>query len=89
MPDGGSLAITARVKANAAVLQWSDDGVGMSEDIRRRAFEPFVTTHAGGTGLGLAVVYAAVQDHGGSIVVASKPGDGTTVRVELPYHEEV
>jgi signal transduction histidine kinase len=52
--------------------------------VRRQAFEPFVTTHPGGSGLGLAVVYAAVADHGGTIAIDSVPGSGTTVTVELP-----
>jgi signal transduction histidine kinase len=56
----------------------------MTEDVRQRAFEPFVTTHPGGTGLGLAVVYAAVQDHGGEVTIDTQPGVGTVITVELP-----
>jgi len=89
MPDGGELVITAERRGAAAVLSWSDTGVGMDEEIRRRAFEPFVTSHREGTGLGLAVVYAAVEDHGGTIAIDSAPGAGTTVTVELPAPPEV
>jgi two-component system sensor histidine kinase PilS (NtrC family) len=84
MPDGGSLRISAQRRDRSAVIRWRDNGVGMSEEIRHRAFEPFVTTHEKGTGLGLAVVYSAVQEHGGSVDIVSAPGQGTTVTVALP-----
>jgi signal transduction histidine kinase len=83
MPNGGELVITAARRGTVAVLSWTDSGIGMDEEIRRRAFEPFVTSHSEGTGLGLAVVYAAVEDHGGTIAIDSAPGEGTTVTVEL------
>jgi two-component system sensor histidine kinase PilS (NtrC family) len=89
MPDGGELRITANRRADCVRLTWRDNGVGMDEETRRRAFEPFMTTHSEGTGLGLAVVYAAVEDHGGTIEIDSAPGDGTTVIVELPRFGEV
>jgi two-component system sensor histidine kinase PilS (NtrC family) len=88
MPDGGKLRITATAYDASVVLKWSDNGVGMDPEIRRRAFEPFVTSHPDGTGLGLAVVYAAVEDHGGSIDIDSIPGEGTTITVELPCRRE-
>jgi two-component system sensor histidine kinase PilS (NtrC family) len=88
MPEGGELRITAESRSGMVVLTWQDTGVGMDPDIRRRAFEPFVTSQPNGTGLGLAVVYAAVEDHGGSIDIDSTPGKGTTVTVELPAQRE-
>jgi two-component system sensor histidine kinase PilS (NtrC family) len=84
MPDGGTLKIVAERRNSAVVLRWRDTGVGMSEEIRQRAFEPFVTSQPNGTGLGLAVVYSAVQEHGGSVDIVSTPGRGTTITVELP-----
>ena len=60
----------------------------MTEEVRRQAFEPFVTTRPGGTGLGLAVVYAAVAEHGGTIAIDSAPGGGTVVTVDLPTARE-
>jgi PAS domain S-box-containing protein len=68
------------------VLSVADTGAGMTEDVRQRLFEPFFTTkEAGaGTGLGLAVVFGLVQDHGGFVTVESAPGAGTTVRVHFP-----
>jgi two-component system sensor histidine kinase PilS (NtrC family) len=88
MPEGGELEISAVRENGRVVLRWRDDGIGMTEEIRRQAFEPFVTTRPGGTGLGLAVVYAAVAEHNGMVSIDSAPGSGTTVTVELPIHKE-
>jgi len=84
MPEGGELAISAERRNGRVVLRWRDEGVGMAEEVRQQAFEPFMTTRQEGTGLGLAVVYAAVAEHGGSVAIDSSPGGGTTVTVELP-----
>ena len=88
MPDGGDLEITGDLVEGTVVLKWRDTGVGMTENVRRQAFEPFVTTRPGGTGLGLAVVYAAVAEHTGTIAIDSSPGRGTVVTVELPTNRE-
>jgi signal transduction histidine kinase len=89
-PDGrpGSVDIKAREIDNDQVeIIFSDDGCGMSLDVRRRAFDPFFTTRRdqGGTGLGLHIVYSIVTSRlGGHLELDSEPGKGTRVRIILP-----
>jgi len=68
----------------------SDDGSGMPDDVAARAFEPFFTTkRAGsGTGLGLATVYAFARQSGGTARLESRLGEGTTVTLVLPVHDQ-
>ena len=88
LPDGGRLQITARRDDGKAILRWRDTGVGMPEEMRKHAFEPFTTSRTGGSGLGLAIVYSAVEEHAGSVQIDSTAGAGTTVTIELPALEE-
>jgi CheY-like chemotaxis protein len=64
----------------------TDNGVGMTDDVRARMFEPFFTTKevGRGTGLGLSSAYAIVTDHGGTIQCATRLGEGTRFEIELP-----
>lgn len=89
-PEGraGTIRIRAqRVGAGAVEISFIDDGIGMSADVQRRAFDPFFTTRRsnGGTGLGLHIVYNLVTARfGGEIALQSRPGGGTTFRLTLP-----
>src|SRR5215468_8803589 len=86
MPEGGALTIAAAVTPNQRVrLCFSDTGVGMSPEVLARAFEPFYSTKGErGTGLGLAICQQILDSHQGTLQLASTPGKGTTVIVELP-----
>lgn len=83
--DREIVVTTSRVDDHVRV-DISDNGIGMSEEVKARMFDPFFTTKpvGEGTGLGLAIVYGIVQDHHGRIQVESLPGAGTTVTLLLP-----
>jgi PAS domain S-box-containing protein len=70
----------------SAVLEVNDDGPGIAEERQGKVFDPFFTTKevGQGTGLGLTVAYAIVQEHSGRIWLTSKPGEGTSFFIELP-----
>jgi two-component system NtrC family sensor kinase len=92
MPNGGSLTISTRLvrpphgTVQQVELSLRDTGHGMSPEIVRRVFEPFFTTkeQGKGTGLGLSQVYGFVQQSGGSIMVDSTLGRGTTITITFP-----
>ena len=88
MPEGGELKITARniLGENKIKIEFTDTGFGISEESLKHLFEPFFTTKQKekGTGLGLAVSYQIIQEHGGTIEIKSVVGKGTTVIIKLP-----
>lgn len=86
MPDGGRLTLRTSLADDKILLVVEDEGLGMSEEVKRRIFVPFFTTKGvgKGTGLGLAVVHGIVTSHGGSIRVESREGGGTRFEVSLP-----
>jgi CheY-like chemotaxis protein len=99
MPSGGALTIASKNLARGKVrlppdldpgdyvmISVSDNGSGMSEQVRSQAFEPFFTTKqpGKGTGLGLSMVYAFAKQTGGTVTIESEIGKGTVVRIYLP-----
>ena len=84
MPAGGRLKAQIKRAANGRLqINFADTGRGMSPEQVERLFEPFSST-TGGSGLGLSIVYQIIRDHGGTINVRSREGQGTTIMIELP-----
>ncbi|MBK9518035.1 MAG: HAMP domain-containing protein [Anaeromyxobacter sp.] len=84
MPDGGVLRFSARREDQEVHFEVADSGPGIDPALLPRIFEPYVTTKEGGTGLGLAIAERIVQEHGGRLEVASRPGQGATFTIRLP-----
>ena len=85
---GGSILIKlSNPQANSVKVEITDSGDGIAADDIAKIFEPYFSTKETGTGLGLAIVKKAIDDHGGTISVASKEGSGTTFTIILPAGE--
>jgi signal transduction histidine kinase len=85
---GGNVSIKlSNPGPNSVKVEITDSGCGIAADDISKVFEPYFSTKETGTGLGLAIVKKAVDDHGGTISVASKKGDGTTFTIILPAKE--
>jgi signal transduction histidine kinase/CheY-like chemotaxis protein len=96
MPDGGTVEIAAEnirvferdrtdlAPGNYIKITVTDHGVGMTQAVLQRVFDPFFSTKAAGQGLGLAIAYSIVSHHGGRIEAESEPGKGSVFRILLP-----
>ncbi len=86
MPGGGTLSLDLKTREEDRHVEivFQDDGVGMDEKEVDSYFQPFHGRFEEGTGLGAAIVYRLVQEHGGRISLESRPGSGTTVRIRIP-----
>jgi two-component system sensor histidine kinase PilS (NtrC family) len=84
MPNGGTLRVTTAPAADHYNITFSDNGRGMNDADQRRLFQPFRTNFPTGTGLGMAISYRIVQEHGGRIEVISHEDAGTSITVSLP-----
>jgi signal transduction histidine kinase len=98
MPEGGTLQVRSRAVGDAIIVEVMDSGEGIPSELHHRIFDPFFTTKqadrssgtmSSGTGLGLAVTYGIVQEHGGVIAVESEPQRGTCFRLEFPALRKV
>ena len=87
MADGGTIRITAGINSRHAVIKVNDNGHGINQEEMSRIFEPFFTTRTRGTGLGLALCRKIVEEHGGNITVQSVVGEGTSVSITIPIHQ--
>jgi two-component system NtrC family sensor kinase len=86
MPEGGELRILTEESDSKIEILVQDTGIGISRENVKKIYDPFFTTKAAGkgTGLGLSVSYGIIQEHSGSISVESRPGVGTSFKLELP-----
>jgi two-component system sensor histidine kinase PilS (NtrC family) len=84
MPDGGTLAVRGTLADAAYRIEFADTGRGMTEEQRAKLFHPFQSFFDAGTGIGMAIVYRIVHEHGGQLAVDSAPGKGTRISVTLP-----
>jgi two-component system, NtrC family, sensor kinase len=86
MPSGGELTVVSSMNDSMVTIDIEDTGVGISGDDIKRIYDPFFTTKktGKGTGLGLAVTYGIVQEHGGRISVDSAPGKGAHFKLKFP-----
>ena len=90
MSGGGRLDVSARREETWVEIRFQDTGGGILPEHMDRIFEPFFTTRAdrGGTGLGLAVSYRILENHGGTLTVESEPGAGACFITRLPVADE-
>ncbi|MDM5314979.1 ATP-binding protein [Fictibacillus sp. b24] len=86
LPNGGRIQLSAASSGDNIVLYIKDNGVGMTEEQKKRLGEPFYTTKFNGTGLGLMVCFKIIQNHRGTIEVDSVFNEGTTFTITLPMH---
>ena len=86
MPEGGTLTLAARAEGAMLVIDVSDTGTGIPDDLQ--VFEPFATTKEAGTGLGLSIARQIVAGHDGSMSYDSTLGEGTTFRIVMPLESK-
>jgi PAS domain S-box-containing protein len=88
MPEGGQIRIETSTAERPGWIRLlvTDTGSGIPAEEISKIFDPFFTTKRTGTGLGLSVTYGIIQEHGGTVDVQSRPGDGTTFILSFPTH---
>ena len=89
MPHGGTLRLETDLSDDTYRIHFVDSGCGMSEQERATLFHPFSSAFDNGNGIGMAIVYQIVQEHGGRLILESQPGQGSTITVELPSEEAI
>lgn len=82
--DAGTITIRADAVAGRAIIAVADTGHGIAREYQSAIFQPFVSSRADGSGLGLSVSRALIESHGGTLVVDSEPGSGATFTISLP-----
>lgn len=89
IPQKGKISIKTEINDDNAIVEITDDGVGISKENLLHIIEPFFTTKepGEGTGLGLAIAYSIIKDHNGTLAFESEVGKGTTVLIKLPIQK--
>ncbi len=85
---GAKFCISSTVRDNKFVITIADNGCGMSEESLSKIFEPYYTTKANGTGLGMTMVYKIIKEFSGEIIVDSKEGEGTAFTITFPIPQK-
>lgn len=88
MKTGGILRIRTNIEDHHVVITFADTGGGISPENMSKVFEPYHTTKASGSGLGLLIVRRIVREHGGEIDLVSHEGQGLELTIRLPLHEQ-
>lgn len=88
MENGGKLLVSSRIAGDRFLVAVADTGTGMEPETAARIFEPYFTTKAKGTGLGLTMVYKIIKEFSGDIDVKSFPGEGTIFTISLPIPQK-
>lgn len=89
MPNGGRLLLSIAKQQQTTIISVSDSGQGVPSDMIERIFNPFVTSKASGTGLGLAKVFSIMENHDGRVECVNRPGLGATFNLYLPSQAPV
>ncbi|NBC29436.1 MAG: PAS domain S-box protein [Spirochaetes bacterium] len=84
MPEGGTLGVSTKRRGDDVQLDIADTGLGMSDDVAEKIFEPYYTTKDYGSGIGLTLVYKVIKEHLGEISVQTQEGQGTTFTLSFP-----
>lgn len=85
---GAKFCISNSIRDNKFVITIADNGCGMSEETLSKIFEPYYTTKANGTGLGMTMVYKIIKEFSGDIIVDSKEGEGTAFTISFPIPQK-
>ena len=83
---GGQIGASLRSAGDELVIEITNDGEALSEEVLKRAFEPFFTTRPKGTGLGLGLVKRVLEEHGGTVEMVSDDTIGTRLTLTLPLN---
>jgi len=89
MPEGGKIRVAIQSTDNTVKIFFEDEGEGIPQDLMGKIWDPFFTTKAKGTGLGLGIVKNIIESHSGNVQIRTRPGAGARVKVELPVKQGV